>query len=60
MRSIGVLMSDYTATRDFVDAVVEELARLGWVDGHNARIDPRWTDADINCPAGPVRIALNP
>jgi putative tryptophan/tyrosine transport system substrate-binding protein len=27
---------------------VEELARLGWIDGRNARIEQRWTNADVN------------
>ena len=25
---------------------MEELAQLGWIDGRNARIEERWTDAD--------------
>src|SRR5262249_29479469 len=49
-RRIGVLMglseSDPEA-RGFVAAFVEELARLGWIDGRNARIERRWTNADI-------------
>ena len=32
----------------FVDAFVEELARLGWTDGRNARFEQRWTNGDVN------------
>jgi len=50
VRRIGVLMGLSESDPDvqgFVAAFVEELARLGWVDGHNARIERRWTNADI-------------
>jgi putative ABC transport system substrate-binding protein len=50
VRQIGVLMgiseSDPEA-RGWVATFVEELARLGWIDGRNARIERRWTNADI-------------
>ena len=50
VRGIGVLMglseSDPEA-RGWVATFVEELARLGWIDGRNARIERRWTNADI-------------
>src|SRR5215472_7636504 len=50
VRRIGVLMalseSDPEA-RGWVATFVEELARLGWIDGRNARIERRWTNADI-------------
>jgi ABC transporter substrate binding protein/Enoyl-(Acyl carrier protein) reductase len=48
-RRIGVLMGLSESNPAFprlVDAFVQELARLGWVDGHNARIEQRWTNAD--------------
>jgi putative tryptophan/tyrosine transport system substrate-binding protein len=50
-RRIGLLMgwsesnSDF---RSFVAAFADELARLGWVDGRNARIEQLWTNADVN------------
>jgi putative ABC transport system substrate-binding protein len=53
VRRVGVLMglsrgppaeSDYS---DRVAIFVEELARLGWIDGRNTRIEQRWTNADI-------------
>jgi putative tryptophan/tyrosine transport system substrate-binding protein len=44
VRSIGVL----TDSRFSADAIVEELARLGWVEGRNARIERRWTKGEIN------------
>jgi putative tryptophan/tyrosine transport system substrate-binding protein len=34
-------------TRDLVAVFVGELARLGWMDGPNTRIEQRWTNADI-------------
>jgi putative tryptophan/tyrosine transport system substrate-binding protein len=49
-RRIGVLMGLSESNPAFprlVDAFVQELARLGWVDGHNARIEQRWTNADV-------------
>jgi putative tryptophan/tyrosine transport system substrate-binding protein len=51
VRHIGVLMglseSD-PVFRDFVSTFVQELARLGWLDGRNVRIEQRWTNADVN------------
>jgi putative tryptophan/tyrosine transport system substrate-binding protein len=50
-RRIGLLMgwsesnSDF---HDFVAAFADELARLGWIDGRNARIEQLWTNADVN------------
>jgi ABC-type uncharacterized transport system substrate-binding protein len=50
-RRIGLLMgwsegnSDF---RGFVATLADELARLGWIDGRNARIEQRWTNADVN------------
>jgi putative ABC transport system substrate-binding protein len=49
VRRIGVLMgSAESHFRAYLDAFVEELARLGWIDGRNARIDVRWTKGDIS------------
>ena len=50
VRRVGVLMGLSESDpeyRDFFAAFVEELARLGWVDGRNARIEQRWTEGDI-------------
>jgi ABC-type uncharacterized transport system substrate-binding protein len=49
VRRIGILMGlneSSPESRGFVAAFVGELARLGWVDGRNARIEQRWTNAD--------------
>jgi putative ABC transport system substrate-binding protein len=49
VRHIGVLMglSDSDpGVRSWLAAFIEELSRLGWVDGRNARIEQRWTEAD--------------
>jgi ABC-type uncharacterized transport system substrate-binding protein len=51
MRHIGVLMAaaaDDPEYRARMGAFQQELARLGWTDGRNARIDTRWatTNAD--------------
>jgi putative ABC transport system substrate-binding protein len=48
-RRIGLLMGwskNNAEFRGLVATFVEELARLGWVDGRNAQIEERWTDAD--------------
>jgi putative tryptophan/tyrosine transport system substrate-binding protein len=51
MRLIGVLMgvseSDPVFQLYFV-AFVEELARLGWLDGRNVRIDQHWVFNDVD------------
>jgi putative ABC transport system substrate-binding protein len=50
VRLIGALigLNDRPEIRAFVAAFVEELGRLGWIDGRNARIELRWTNADVN------------
>jgi putative ABC transport system substrate-binding protein len=49
VRRIGVLMGSAEIDfRAYLDAFMEELARLGWIDGRNARIDVRWAKGDIN------------
>jgi putative tryptophan/tyrosine transport system substrate-binding protein len=50
VRRIGVLMgwSDDAVHRSYFSALIQELARLGWSDGDNARIVLRWTDANID------------
>jgi putative ABC transport system substrate-binding protein len=50
VRRIGVLMGlseSNPVLRGFLSAFEEELARLGWVDGRNATIERRWTNADV-------------
>jgi putative ABC transport system substrate-binding protein len=51
VRHIGVLMG-WSETdpsyRSYFAAFVRELARFGWADGGNARIEQRWTNADID------------
>jgi hypothetical protein len=53
VRHIGVLMglseSD-PASQIFVSTFVQELARLGWMDGRNARIEQRWGRKPHKCP----------
>ncbi|MFY9935398.1 MAG: ABC transporter substrate binding protein [Silvibacterium sp.] len=49
LRRIGLLMGWSVSNPEFrglVATFVEELAQLGWIDGRNARIEERWTDAD--------------
>jgi putative tryptophan/tyrosine transport system substrate-binding protein len=51
VRRVSVLMGLSDSTPEFralVAAFVEELARLGWADGRNVRIEQRWTNADLN------------
>jgi putative tryptophan/tyrosine transport system substrate-binding protein len=34
--------------QSLIATVIQELARLGWVEGRNVRIDQRWTDDDVD------------
>ena len=47
---VGVLMGlseSNPELRNLLAAFLEELARLGWVDGRTVRIEQRWTDGDV-------------
>jgi putative tryptophan/tyrosine transport system substrate-binding protein len=47
VRRIGVLLGWADSSPPYwLDAFIKELARLGWVDGRNVRIEQRWTNAD--------------
>jgi putative ABC transport system substrate-binding protein len=51
MRRIGVLMAgdeDDPELRRRYSAFMQALADLGWTDGRNVRMDPRWGGGDIN------------
>jgi putative tryptophan/tyrosine transport system substrate-binding protein len=49
VRRIGVLMgSAESDSAAFLPAFVEELARLGWTDGRNLRIELRWGAGDVD------------
>ena len=51
MRRVGVLLSTHEgdpARRAQLTAFVQRLAELGWADGHNARLDVRWTAGSID------------
>ena len=51
VRHIGVLMGlsdSVPELRGFVNSFVQELARLGWIDGRNVQIEQRWTNADVH------------
>jgi len=48
-RHVGVLLpaaADDSRFQTFLGAFLQELARLGWTDGRNVRIDTRWTSAN--------------
>jgi putative ABC transport system substrate-binding protein len=51
VRHIGLLMgwseSDPVLGGN-ITQLVQELARLGWIDGRNVRIEKHWTNADLN------------
>jgi putative tryptophan/tyrosine transport system substrate-binding protein len=51
VRRVGVLMgwsgSD-PENRSWFDAFVQGMAQFGWADGHNLRIEQRWSNADID------------
>jgi putative ABC transport system substrate-binding protein len=44
VRRIGVLigLADDALSRSELAAFLQELQQLGWTDGQNVRIDPRW------------------
>jgi putative ABC transport system substrate-binding protein len=48
-KRIGVLMN-YVATdkrgQDYITAFADQLRKLGWIDGHNLRIEYRWNAGD--------------
>src|ERR1700681_2147478 len=49
MPRVGVLMGwieNEPEFRSWLAAFITELARLGWVDGRNVRLDVRWTNND--------------
>jgi putative tryptophan/tyrosine transport system substrate-binding protein len=49
IRRVGVLMGlSESNIGAFFTAFVEELARLGWTDGRNVRLEQRWTNGDPN------------
>ena len=51
VRRIGVLMpfdENDPVLKTYVAAFTQALAGLGWTDGRNVRMDPRWGGADIN------------
>ena len=49
VRRIGALLGwdDADPQRGYLAAFVERLGQLGWVDGRGVRIEPRWTNANI-------------
>jgi putative tryptophan/tyrosine transport system substrate-binding protein len=51
VRHVGVLLGWSESDpqfRSWFAVFVQELARLGWANGGNVRIEQRWTNADIN------------
>jgi putative tryptophan/tyrosine transport system substrate-binding protein len=51
LRRIGVLLStreDDPQRRAQLAAFVQRLTQLGWADGHNARLDVRWTAGGVD------------
>jgi len=47
VRRVGVLLGWADSSPPYwLDAFIKELARLGWADGRNVRIEQRWTNAD--------------
>jgi putative ABC transport system substrate-binding protein len=51
VRRVGVLLGFSESNlehRAFINAFAEEMARLGWVEGRNVRVEQRWTNADKN------------
>ena len=49
VRRIGVLMGEArSGMQSYVTAFRDALAKLGWAEGINLRIEPRWSDGDAN------------
>ena len=51
VRRIGVLLAgdeNDPVLKPFLPAFTQGLAELGWTDGRNVRMDPRWAGGDIN------------
>jgi putative tryptophan/tyrosine transport system substrate-binding protein len=51
MRRIGVLLPSAADDPEYqarITAFLQGLAQLGWLDGHNVRIDTRWAGADAD------------
>src|SRR5262249_61621411 len=62
MQRIGVLMAYPEAQSEFA-SFMDELRKLGWVDGRNLRIDTRWgipADPDSMHRFARERVALQP
>jgi putative tryptophan/tyrosine transport system substrate-binding protein len=58
VRRVGVVMGWTDSSpmfRSWLDAFLQELARLGWVDGRNVKIEQRWTNADTEQTASVVK-----
>ena len=50
IRRVGILMGwaeNDPEYRTRVDAVIQGLAKLGWIEGRNIRFDVRWTNGDV-------------
>jgi putative tryptophan/tyrosine transport system substrate-binding protein len=50
MRHIAILMAfseDDSEAQSWAGGFREELAKLGWTEGHNIQIDTRWATADV-------------
>jgi putative tryptophan/tyrosine transport system substrate-binding protein len=51
LRRVGVLMGwseREPQFRSWLGTFIQEMARLGWVDGRNLHIDERWTNNDTD------------
>jgi putative ABC transport system substrate-binding protein len=51
LRRVGMLWGlseNDPEAQSFLAVVIQELARLGWVEGRNVRIDRRWTNDDAD------------
>jgi putative tryptophan/tyrosine transport system substrate-binding protein len=49
IRRVGLLMlsaENDVGQKQAVDRIVQQLESLGWVDGHNVKVDLRWSDGD--------------
>jgi len=63
VRRVGVLMStaeDDGASKERIDAFLQELARIGWTVGRNLQVDIRWPAGDADRRYAAELVALAP
>src|SRR6516225_7728721 len=65
LKRVGVLMNDVetdATSQGFVAAFIQQLKRLGWIDGQNLHVDYRWNggNAELARSYAAELVALSP